>query len=231
MELNNKITAGIGILSCCSLLYLATPRFISNLSAIYPETAYKQLDTLIPRNILENCVADLVDAVSWQKDPTFFKKQGVFYLKIVEQIPLTLSNERSIQLKQAQKSFIEGLTLSPVDPIAWYQLAYVDNLLNEPIEHIINDLRLSYYAGRVEPEYTMPRLKLIYRYLTSLPEDLKSILNNQISLAWHYNPQDLIEYSAKHPDFKKMADNYFNIYPEENSKFNKQLANYIKKHP
>ncbi len=234
--LYKHVSAGIGIVISCASLYLAVPRFISSLYALYPNTAYNQSETKIPLNILESCITDLTDAISWQKDSAYFKKIGVFKLKNAELISIKLQVFREPILREAQKAFINALTISPVDPIAWYQLAYVDSLLNEPIDKIINDLRLSYYAGRVEPDYTMDRIKLSYRYYYNLPEDMITIFNQQINLAWQFNLpwqidfNELIQFYVDNNEFKKLTDNAINLSPDENIKFHQQIDRYLKTH-
>ena len=224
------ITVVIGIVISCASLYLAVPRFISSLYALYPNTAYDQNETQIPLNILENCITDLTDAISWQRDSSYFKKLGVFKLKNAEIISTKLQVFREPILREAQKAFVDGLTISPVDPIAWYQLAYVDSLLKESNDKIINDLRLSYYAGRVEPDFTMDRIKLNYRYYYNLPEDMITIFNQQINFAWQFNPKELIQFYSNNPEFKKLTDNAINMSPDESIKFHQQIDRYIKTH-
>ena len=224
------ISVGIGIIVSCGSLYLAVPRFVSSLYAIYPNTAYNQSEEQIPLNILENCINDLNDAIFWQKDSSYFKKLGVFKFKNAELISTKLQVFREPRLREAQKAFVDGLTISPVDPIGWYQLAYVDSLLNESIDKIINELRLSYYAGRVEPDYTMNRIKLSYHYYNNLPEDMRAMFNQQINFAWQFNPKELIQYYMNNPGFKILTDNAIILSPDQNIKFHKQIDQYLKTH-
>ena len=229
--LYKKITAGIGITISCASLYLATPRFISSLYALYPNTAYNQNDVKLPINVLMKCDDDLSEAFNWQKSSDYLKMQGVFKLKTTALISPTLQVFREPILLDAKKYLIEGLTISPVDPIAWYQLAYTESLLNQSIDQVINELRLSYYAGRVEPVYTMDRIKLSFLYYSNLPDDMKRTLNQQINLAWQYDPTELIKYCVNNPEFNKIADTEISKSSDEIIKFHNQIEKYIKKHP
>ena len=224
------VTAGVGIVLSCASLYLSIPRFISSLYAIYPNTAYNQNDENLPIKVLMKCDNDLSNAFNWQKSGDYLKMQGVFKLKTTALISPTLQVFREPILLDAKKYLIEGLTISPVDPIAWYQLAYTESLLNQSIDQVINELRLSYYAGRVEPVYTMDRIKLSFLYYSNLPDDMKITLNQQINLAWQYDPKELIKYCVNNPEFNKIADTEISRSSDESIKFRNQIEKYIKKH-
>ena len=180
-------------------------------------------NTLTPA-IYEKSLNDLEQALAWHKEPAYLKKQSYFYLKLIELESFEDETKKQTRLKQAQTALINSLTLSPIDPDAWLQLAEIDGLLNTPKPKIIEALRLSFYAGRVEPELVIPRLKLTYQYFQYLPEEMQSLWQKQLLIAWTFKAPQLLEFIARNPEAKPIALAAFANTPDEAAKFLSQLT-------
>lgn len=226
-----RIIAGFGVFVCCGLLILAVPRFIASLYALYPEAAFKQVEKELPPEVYEKSIADLTEALAWYKNPEYWQAQAFFYLALFNASPLQSYEERRELLRKAQAATIQGLTLSPIDPYAWFRLAVVGNMLKLPTEQIINALRLSFYAGRVEPDLLMPRLSFGYDYYNEFNEDMRTLWQKQIPVAWAFQAVPLVEFVALHLEVKPLVEEAFAYSPDDWKKFSHDLEIHLQKNP
>lgn len=226
-----RVIAGLGVVACCGLLILAVPRFIASLYGLYPEAAFSQTQENLPQEVHEKSIADLKQALAWYEDPDYWQLQAFFYLSFLSATPTQPLAKKQALLEQAQASIIQGLKLSPVDPYAWFRLATVDKILKAPTQQIVNALRLSFYAGRVEPELLMPRLSFSYDYYIEFDEEMRGLWQKQLPVAWKFKPVALVEFVALHPEAKRFVEEAFVYSPDEWKKFSRNLEVYLKKHP
>ena len=124
---------------------------------------------------------------------------------------------------------MQGLKLSPIDPQGWFRLAVVDSLLKTPEQKIINALRLSFYAGRVEPELLISRLSFAYNYYNQFDKDLQLIWEKQVLVAWALQTKQLITFVALHPEAKQLVEKAFIYSPDDWKKLSNDLEIYLKK--
>ncbi|MDO9271268.1 MAG: hypothetical protein Q7T96_19350 [Methylobacter sp.] len=228
---HERIIAGFGVVVCCGLLMLAVPRFIASLYALYPEAAFKQTETKLPVEVYQKSIAHLTQALSWYQDPEYWQTLAFFYLALFNASPSQpLAKEQEL-LKQAQQSVIQGLKLSPVDPYAWFRLATVDKRLQTPTLQIINALRLSFYAGRVEPDLLMPRLSFSYYYYNEFNEEMQRLWQKQIPVTWTFQPEQLVKFVALHLETKSLVEEALANSPDDWKKFSLDLESYIQKNP
>ena len=227
--LPQRLSACFGALLCSSLLILAVPRFIAANYALYPNTAYPLTENILPHTVYENSISDLSSALSWHKQADYWQSLGHFYVELVKSNPYISEEQNQAHLKNAQAAVLEGLALSPVDPYGWYQLALIDSQLKAPRLAIINALRLSFYAGRVEPELVMPRLFFSYDYYNDFSADMQKIWQKQITIAWLFKPLQLVIFVLQHPEAKQLVLNAFINAPDDANKFINLLAARTKK--
>lgn len=228
---HERIIAGFGVAVCCGLLMLAVPRFIASLYALYPEAAFKQTQEKLPVDVYKKSIADLTQALTWYEDPEYWQTQAFFYLALVSAAPPQPLEKEQELLKQARTSIIQGLKLSPIDPYAWFRLATVDKILKAPASHIINALRLSFYAGRVEPDLLMPRLSFSYYYYNEFNEEVRRLWQKQIPVAWAFQAEQLVKFVTLHLETKPLVEEALANTPDDLKKFSLDLENYIQKNP
>ncbi len=224
-----RLIAGFGVVVCCALLMLAIPRFIGSLYALYPDAAFNQTRKPMPPAVYEKCLANLNQALSWYKNPDYYQAQGFFYLALYNVSPLLPLAKKQELLRQAQTAIIQGLTLSPIDPYGWFRLAAVDSLLKLPRPQIINALRLSFYAGRVEPELVMSRLAFSYDYYNDFNEEMQLLWQKQVRVAWTFQPAQLVKFVILHSEAKQIVEKAFANSPDDWKKFLKTLESHPKK--
>lgn len=226
---SQRILAGFVALVCCVLLMLAVPRFVASLYALYPEAAFKQTEKVLPPKIYEKSIDDLNQALSWYQNPDYWQLKGFFYVALYNALPFQPLAKKQALLEQAQAAIIKGLTLSPLEPYGWFRLAAVDSLLNLPRQQIINALRLSFYAGRVEPELLITRLAFSYDYYNDFNEDMQRLWQNQAKVAWTFKPALLVKFVARQPEAKQLVEKAFLNSPDDWNKFSHDLEIYLKK--
>lgn len=224
-----RIVAGFGAVVCCGLLLLAVPRFIAGLYALYPEAAYTQKQGEFPPEVYEKIIADLNQALAWYENPAYWQSQAFFYLSLIDASPLQSPAKKQELLEQARAAIIQGLKLSPVDPYAWFRLAAVDKQLKAPLQQIINALRLSFYAGRVEPELLMPRLAFSYGYYNEFNEEMRELWQKQIPVVWLFQPTQFVKFVAQHQEVRPLVEKAFNYSPDAWKKFSDNLERYLQK--
>jgi hypothetical protein len=145
--------------------------------------------------------------------------------------PLQPLAKKQELLKQAQTAIIQGLKLSPVDPFGWFRLAAVDSLLKLPRQQIINALRLSFYAGRVEPELLITRLSFSYDYYNEFNDEMQMLWQKQVLVAWTFQATQLTKFVALHPEAKQLVEKAFVYSPDDWKKFTHDLEIYHQKNP
>jgi len=222
--------AGFGVIACCGLLMLAVPRFIASLYALYPEAAFKQNDTKLPVDVYQKSIDHLTQALSWYEDPEYWQTQAFFYLELFNASTQPLAQKQEL-LKQAQVAITQGLKLSPIDPYAWFRLATVGRALKIPAPQIINALQLSFYAGRVEPGLSMSRLSFAYDYYHEFNEEMRSLWQKQIPIAWAFQSERLVKFVASHLETKVLVEEALANSPDNRKKFSVDLESYIQKNP
>lgn len=228
---NERVIAGVGVVVCCGLLLLAVPRLIASVYALYPQAVYEQMQENLPIDVYEKSIVDLDLALAWNKKADYWQSQAMLYLTLSNKASLSVPEKRQDLLKAAQTSIIQGLKLSPVDPYGWFRLAAVDSLLKLPSQQIINALRLSFYAGRVEPELVLPRLAFSYSYYPEFNEEMQGLWKKQLPVAWAFQPQPLVNFIVLHPEAKPLVEEALVYAPDDWKKFSLALEIILKKNP
>ncbi|MBL6987585.1 MAG: hypothetical protein ISR72_11235 [Methylobacter sp.] len=228
---SERIVAGLGVVVCCGVLILAVPRFMASLYALYPEAAVSQTQNKLPPEVYEKSISDLTLALNWYENPEYRQALAFSYLAMLNASPLLSLQKKQELLKQAQASIIQGLKLSPVDPYAWFRLAAVDKALNLPSQQIINALRLSFYAGRVEPELLMPRLSFSHEYYDEFNGEMQALWKKQIPAAWTFQAVQLVQFVAQHPEAKHLVEEGLIYSPDDWKTFSQDLEILLQKTP
>ncbi|MCK5353796.1 MAG: hypothetical protein KAJ63_01655, partial [Methyloprofundus sp.] len=174
-------------------IFAAVPRFISALYLLYPA----QINEHYKKNV------DSVDLNHHIKSAEYAKKALDWFESGSSWQTLTLSKARqldfvepSMQYKISQEIYqtnAQGLALSPIDPYAWYRFAATAKSMGLADKKIIDSLRLSCYAGRVEPELLLKRVTFLHRYFRLLDNEMLEILYDQIRLSSLLRQRDLVK--------------------------------------
>jgi len=227
---NNRLLAGICAIACIVLLMRVVPRFIASLYALYPESvlqqALQETDRPLSEEILHRSGADLDNALVWFASAEYW--QNLAILHTLQENSLAISSEEDL-LPKSKSEIINGLKLSPVDSFAWYSLATVDDLLGAEPESVLDSIRLSIYAGRVDQGLLLPRLALAFSYVGEFDEEMEALIKGQIRLAWAFQRQGLVEFTADQPDFLIWVNDALINSPDDSARFLHDLENFNQK--
>lgn len=195
----SQVSAIFGIMTCACLILAATPRLISAFYLMFPAQVSEQfrkepdsvnLSHLLKSEMYASMALDWFETgASWQ----------VLTLSKVRQLSYIAPSARQQKRQEIYQTNAKGLALSPIDPYAWYRLASIEKNLNHPANKIINSLRLSCYAGRVEPRLLLKRVGFLHQYLAFLDKEMLDILFDQVRLSSLLQPRDLVTLVQQKP--------------------------------
>lgn len=229
---HQRLLAGLGIAICSGLLVLAIPRFVASLYMLYPEAVFdqfRQSKQTIPDNVYEKTSDHLEKARGWFETGQYWQIEAFLQLLHLRST-LGLTPEKKQQLiQQARSTITQGLRLSPVDPYAWFRLAVVEQMLGTGPQSLRDALRLSIYAGRVEPDLLMPRLSFAYRFYADSDDEMRRLLRGQVRLVWLFHPEELVLFVADYPDALSWVKDALFTSPDDWKRFSSRLESYVQK--
>ena len=220
---SQRIISSIGLLGCCGLLILATPRLVASLYALYPETVLQETNKSFSTEIYGKCINDLNKSLAWQNNSTYLTMLSSFYVKIHNATPATKFDLREDLLHKAHTALTQSLAINPIAPYEWLQLAELDSQLFNPKQVIINSIRMSFYTGRVEPDLTISRIRFSYLYFNDFDDEMKNLFQRQIVIAWNLTPTDLITFLKATEPARDMALIALSNMPEQLKLLRKSL--------
>lgn len=227
----DRFLAGFGAIVCGLVLTLAIPRFIAHCYALYPEAVdqrLKQSKQTLSIDAYEKSSVNLEKARAWFESGDKWQMQA--FLHLLHLKSTQPPQEKRLRLiQQARHAIVQGLRLSPVDPYAWFRLAVVDKMLGVKPQILLDALRLSIYAGRVEPDLLMPRVSFSYRYYDEWDDEMRSLLKGQIRLLWLFRPKELVAFAAAHPGSLPRVREALFFSTDEWNRFSRNLESYTRK--
>lgn len=227
-----RFLAGFGAFVCAVLLVLAVPRFVASLYMLYPEAVFEQFrqsKQAIPGNVYDKSRDHLENARVWFETGQYWQIDAFLQLlRLRSTLGLTPA-ERQQLMRQAHSAITQGLRLSPVDPYAWFRLAAVEQMLGTEPRSLRDTLRLSIYAGRVEPDLLMPRLSFAYRFYDDSDDEMRRLLRGQVRLVWLFHPKELVIFAADHPNTLSWVNEALSTSPDDWLSFSSQLERYMQK--
>ncbi len=182
-----------------ALLVLSWPRLQASLTYLPVDTALKNYyaSREIPTLQLPALIERTRQAIT--RHDHYRYRDGLstlYYLRGLDQ--RSPSRERRPAFEQAITEAQNAVAAAPARPLAWQRIARTHALLGHGPDKVIPPLKMSIYAGRVEPTLLIGRLELGYRYLTALddkavrPDDeMSGLLRDQTLLGWKIQPREL----------------------------------------
>jgi hypothetical protein len=197
-----RIYAAIGFSLCLLLAGCALSRFVAAMYLLYPEFVVSQHPpqnnaSNVAANDLLTSIADTKNALSWYPSAKAWLTLAILEARLTNSSADMAFAQQQLYL--TDQAIQHSLTLAPLEPYAWYRRT----LLGLPIQTTLKNLQMSCYAGRVEPELLVKRLRLYSFYLTNLDQEAFDSLFEQIRLAEIFYPQDLAN----------LAHNQVNLLP------------------
>ncbi len=187
-----KLFALIGIVFCLNLLVLSFPRLMAALYLLNPAQVSQQPEKLANLARLQKLLQTnerIEHSLSWYETGENWQ---LLVINKIRQMPMLDVVAQDLALQYIDAANRQSLALSPVNPYAWFRLALVGNIRKDPAKKVIDAVRLSCYAERVQPLLLLKRIKLLYPYQAQLDDEMKAVLYDQIYLASQYRLWDLI---------------------------------------
>lgn len=211
-----------GLLCCTLLAMTAFSKLMASLYLLYPQqidNQYRQKSSAITLNQHRESEIAIKKALQWNESPEAWQ-----YLSIAQTRQLQDAGDSAQRLLQEiYQNTINGLGLSPVDPYNWYRLAVIKQILHHPSDKIIGAIRLSCYAGRVEPTLLLKRIRLLQAYRNQLNDEMQDILHDQIRLAALLQFRRLIQLAYEQPDLIPVVGTALQHEPELWHRFQQSL--------
>ncbi|MDJ0950966.1 MAG: hypothetical protein QNJ94_18800 [Alphaproteobacteria bacterium] len=187
-----------------ALLYLSIPRSVAALLALPDDRQMRQLrkDPVpeLSQGELEALFNSRRAALQWTENGRAFSDLGlVQLLQAVRHSRFDGSRSATAEAWRtgAVASLETGLSVAPVNPHAWTQLAYARALSEQATaDHLVRLLVMSIYTGPYEPQLVFARLKLFIDVWDYLTDEQQSVIYGQVRFAWSISRDRLVRLVA-----------------------------------
>jgi hypothetical protein len=115
--------------------------------------------------------------------------------------------ERRDAYRAAEAEAIETVRRAPAQPEAWLRIATVRSILRDEPETVLEPWRMSVFTGRTHSTLMAPRVGIALPYLDYLDAEGRSMLRDQMLLAWSLKPVELLrELKARDPQLARSRE-------------------------
>jgi hypothetical protein len=101
--------------------------------------------------------------------------------------------ERRAEYRMAEAEGIETVRRAPAQPAAWLRIAAVRSLLRDEPETVLEPWKMSVFTGRTHSTLMVPRVLVGLPYLEVMDSESRTLLRDQLLLAWSLKPNDLLK--------------------------------------
>jgi hypothetical protein len=186
-----------------TVLALAAPRLTASLWELRPAAYLDSLSvkTELTGQHLEVIKPELDRALNVIETAHYFESLGAVNQRLahVTGIP---PERRHALLEEAENAMRASLAHSCANPYAWLNLALIEKQLGKEPQTIIDAVAMSILTGRAEAGLYMDRLNLALDYYSAADDEAKSLIAQQLRLAWKYRRNELLKLVAA---YKKEA--------------------------
>ena len=191
-------TTQLSVFSLVALLALATlslawPRLKASYRFLPVDLAIERYyeERLIPSHRLLTLLRFANEALTYHEHYRYF--DGLSFLHYLRGIDIyTPALERRGEYRKAEAAAIETVRRVPAQPEAWLRIATVRSILRDEPEAVIEPWRMSVFTGRTHSTLMVPRVSVGLPLLDSMDNESRSMLRDQLLLAWALKPKDLL---------------------------------------
>ena len=101
--------------------------------------------------------------------------------------------ERRAAYRSAETEAMEAVKRAPTQPEAWMRMAMVRMVLRDEPEDVLEPWKMSIFTGRTHSTLLVPRTAIGLNYLEVLDRESRSMLRDQMMLAWVLKSGDLLQ--------------------------------------
>ena len=181
--------AGLSLLLGIALLVLAVPRTIAAWAGLDAQPALHEVNraqTPKPDDVVAG-IAGLKRAIEWVPSARRFIDLATLEFELGLSLPAD-DARRQEAFESAQAHFIEGLSLNPVDGLAWLRLAWVREGLKQPARSVAVCLVQSLdMAPHMRPLW-LARARMLLVYWSSMTVEEVLTVRRQLQTIWSAEP-------------------------------------------
>jgi hypothetical protein len=127
----------------------------------------------------------------------------LYYLRAIDLH--TPGRERRDDYRASEAEAVETVRQAPAQPEAWLRVARVRSILHDEPESIIEPWKMSIFTGRTHSTLMVPRVGIGLAYFEYLDAESRSMLRDQLLLAWDVKPAELVaELAIRDPTLDKV---------------------------
>ena len=118
---------------------------------------------------------------------------GLSILEYLQAQDPALSPDRRVELLASSAAIaLDSIARAPMKPAAWLRVAVARNSMGQPPATVTPPLLMSVYTGRTHSTLLVPRVGIALPYLEFMDAETRSMLRDQLLLAWELKPNDLL---------------------------------------
>jgi len=115
--------------------------------------------------------------------------------------------ERRDAYRAAEAEALETVRRAPAQPEAWLRIAMVRSVLRDEPETVLAPWRMSVFTGRTYSTMLVTRVGLALPYLEFMDPETRSMLRDQLLLAWSLQLNELVrELKARDPSLARTRE-------------------------
>ena len=212
MHLKTRLSQ-LNVLALAAVLALATltlawPRLMASYRFLPVDIAIERYyqDGEIPTHRMLTLIGFAGQALAWHDHYRYH--DGLSFLHFLRGLDIyTPALERRDAYRSAEAEAIETLRGAPAQPEAWLRVATVRSILRDEPEAVIAPWRMSVFTGRTHSTLLAPRVGIALPYLESMDAETRSMLRDQLLLAWTLKPGELLrELKTRDPLLQRTRD-------------------------
>jgi hypothetical protein len=186
------VQSAIALVIAVPLVIFAVPQLIADIASARGSDVLTRLQNqeTVSAADLDTLIRATERARAWVDNGRFATDLGLAKLLVAERRTATEAEARE-ELEAAIAVLRDGLTKAPGNPYAWARLAYAEARLDGFTPAALSALRLALLTATNEPRLLWPRLSLSLRAWPHMTDTDRSIVTNQIRIAWGEKPEEL----------------------------------------
>jgi len=191
----------LAVFMAAATLALAWPRFKASYRFLPVDLAIERYYETreIPSHRMLTLVGFAQQALAWHDHYRYH--DGLSLLHYLRGLDIhTPALERRDAYRAAEAEALETVRRAPAQPEAWLRIATVRSVLRDEPEMVLEPWRMSVFTGRTHSTLVVPRVGIALPYLGYLDAEGRSMLRDQLLLAWALKPRELlVELRARDP--------------------------------
>ena len=192
-KFNSIFAVALAMLLGLILLYLAWPRMQASYRFLPVDIAIERYfdNREIPSRRILTLIGFAGEAIGHHDHYRYHNGLSLLYYLRGLDIH-TPALERRAAYRSAETEAMETVKRAPAQPEAWLRMAMVRMVLRDEPEEVIEPWKMSIFTGRTHSTLLVPRTTIGLDYLGFLDRESRSMLRDQLLLAWAMKPVELL---------------------------------------